>query len=103
MTDEVELLAVAYINEHAAELHGTGDKAPDTGGDLTAKSIVNHRIENDDTLVVVANRGVKGSPKYVIPLIDLERFRGQTQAKPKPKAKPKTRAKPGSPGLMSKK
>lgn len=38
---------------------------------IDASQVIKHRIE-DDELVVIANLGIRGTPKYVLPLADLE-------------------------------
>lgn len=37
---------------------------------LPEKAIITWRVEGD-YVVVIANRGIKGAPKYVIPLVEL--------------------------------
>jgi hypothetical protein len=72
---EAKLLAAAipYINSNAAELHG--DKKFDLPK-ITAKDVEGFSVDNlRGHIMVLVNRGIKGMPKYTIPLAELEKAR----------------------------
>ncbi len=79
--------ACAYINAHAAELHGAGK--PDIGPDVGPVNVVASAIRGE-YLVLVVDRGIKGSPKYKLFIND---FKPKTAPKPAPKPAPKTKPK----------
>ncbi len=65
--------ACDYVNENAPELHGIkASKDLDVGPPIGPRDIVSSAIR-DGSIVLIINRGIKGSPKYTIPLAGLER------------------------------
>lgn len=83
---KVQVQAVVdYINGNAAKLHGVDKKALDVGGDITAENIVSGPREDGLNVVLVVDRGGKGSPKYVIPAADVEAWAEQQKLSTKVK------------------
>ena len=82
--DRLLQAACDYINENAAELHGT--EKLDLGGDITSDNVMTSEV-SDSHIVLVVDRGIKGAPKYTIPLAALEKAR----VAPKPAAKPRAK------------
>lgn len=60
--------ACDYINAHVRELHGYDDKVKlvdHTGGDIGPDNVLKAEIRNN-TIVVLVDRGIKGTPKYAL-------------------------------------
>lgn len=60
-----------YINKNPDQFHPDLDHI---GGDIEPDNIIAIN-ETDDAVIVVANRGIKGCPKYKIPASDLPKTR----------------------------
>jgi hypothetical protein len=71
MNDKQLKAVVDYINRHAAALHGVKPGKLDVGPDLTVEMVKQASIQGSN-VIVVADRGIKGTPKYVVPVKDLE-------------------------------
>lgn len=67
MDDKTKKACIDYINTNAASLHGVEKKYLDIGPDVKVEDIVSANVLGDEAHLVV-DRGVKGAPKYVIPL-----------------------------------
>jgi hypothetical protein len=70
-------VVVDYINANVGELHGIEEKQvlELTGPKITVEDVVDekHRIDGPD-IVVLVDRGIKGTSKYVIPVQKVEGF-----------------------------
>jgi len=62
---------VDYINKHAAKLHGVEANKLDIGDKISADNVVEAGLR-DDVAVLVVDRGIKGTPKYVLDLSEVE-------------------------------
>lgn len=63
---------VDYINKNAAALHGVDAKKPDIGPDITPENVVSARVEDGNGILIV-NRGIKGTPKYILSLDEVQK------------------------------
>lgn len=68
---------VDYINANVAKLHDVDKKVLDVGKDITVDDIAKGPKEDGSDVILVVNRGIKGSPKYVIPMADVEAWAEQ--------------------------
>jgi hypothetical protein len=70
--DKKQLQAcVDYINKYAAQLHGVPQKVLDVGEKITVDNVVESAV-HDGTAYLVVDRGIKGTPKYVLDLKEVE-------------------------------
>lgn len=62
---------VDYINKYAARLHGVPEGNKDIGDHVIVDDVASSALHGD-TAVLVVNRGIKGTPKYVLGLAEVE-------------------------------
>ena len=77
MNDKQKQACVDYINEHAAELHGVEPKDLNIGDKITVDDVLAAVVRGLE-LVLIINRGIKGTPKYILDPDEV-----QAQAPPK--------------------
>ena len=71
---------IDYINENAPKLHGVLAKDLDIGEKILTENVVK-MLENAQEVIVLVDRGVKGLPKYTIPLTELGEAVSKSTAK----------------------
>lgn len=72
MDDKQLRACVDYINSHAAALHGVEEKHLDIGPAITTENVVSARLSGKEAVLIVS-RGVKGTPKYVLDLKEVQK------------------------------
>lgn len=73
---------IDYINKNVAALHGVPGGKVDVGPDATIEMVKQASIQGSNA-VIVLDRGIKGTPKYIIPVADLEKGEPLEEEKPK--------------------
>jgi hypothetical protein len=86
MAVDKKLLQAAcdWISENWSVLHGTKEYNIKVDPDMVVGSSLS---DVDDVLIVIVDRGILGSPKYYVPLAELEKARVAPKAVAKKEAK----------------
>ena len=90
MSDETRLRsACEWINRNVNALH---PGAPEYLKEIAPSDVAGNHVEGE-TLMLVINRGILGSPKYYVPLAHLEIVKKIEPESETPKVSPRRRAK----------
>ncbi len=63
---------VDYINEHTAALHGVPAERLNIGPEAKVEDVVSAQVR-DGAGILVIDRGIKGTPKYILDLKEVQK------------------------------
>lgn len=71
--DEKQIKAcVDYINKNAARLHGVEPEKLNIGPDVKPEAVVSSHLQGAEAVLVI-DRGIKGTPKYILNLDEVQK------------------------------
>lgn len=72
MKDKELQACLDYINKHAAALHGVVSGKLDIGPEITRENVISANVVGREAVLVI-DRGIKGTPKYILSLDEVEK------------------------------